>query len=88
MSAGGSQRFVLLRNAVGVVLDEIEKLPFSEAGEALRAKAVELASEIDGWADAPPSKERREAATKQVLGLHVAVSKARIRASSAPPSRR
>jgi hypothetical protein len=68
-------RFVVVREAIDVVLRHLERLPLSGRTEQIHAWLDECLQEVDQWSASPPTDREGEGLMKRVLALHVAVTK-------------
>jgi hypothetical protein len=68
-------RFVVVREAVGVVLRHLEVLPPSDTTEQLYAWLDDCLQEVEGWSASPPTDQKGEKLMKRVLALHVEVTR-------------
>jgi len=82
MTAAGSKRLTLAKNALDVVLRRLSALPHSPEVEDLRRRTGDCLRLVDGWTLNPPTPEQREAVMQLVLNLHIATAKLERRAAS------
>ncbi len=68
-------RFVVVREAIAVVLRHLERLPPSDRTERLHAWLDDCRQEVEHWSDSPPTDREGETVMKRVLALHVEVTK-------------
>jgi hypothetical protein len=68
-------RFVVVREAIDVVLRHLEHLPRSDRTEQIHAWLDECSQEVEQWSPSPPTDRDAESLMKRVLALHVAVTK-------------
>jgi len=69
-------QFVVIREAVEVVLGRLECLPPSDAREQLRSRIQDCAQDAEMWSASWPTPREMDVLTKRVLSLHVEVTKA------------
>jgi hypothetical protein len=67
-------RFLVVQEAIDVVLRHLECLPTSDRAELLRAWVQECVLETEPWSVSPPTDREREGLMKRILALHVAVT--------------
>lgn len=67
-------QFVVIREAIEVVLRHLERLPFSDATEQLRTRVRDCAQEAEMWSVAWPTPREMDVLMKRVLALHVEVT--------------
>jgi hypothetical protein len=68
-------RFLVVQDAIDVVLRHLECLPTSDRAELLRAWVQDCMRETEQWSVSPPTDREREGLMKRILALHVAVTK-------------
>jgi hypothetical protein len=68
-------RFLVVQEAIDVVLRHLECLPTSDRAELLRAWVQDCMRETEQWTASPPTDREREGLMKRLLALHVAVTK-------------
>jgi len=68
-------RFVVVRDAIDVVLRRLQCTPPSDRTEQLRAWLDECSQEFEQWSASPPTDRERDGIMKRVLALHVAVTR-------------
>jgi hypothetical protein len=68
-------RFMVVQEAIDVLLRHLEGLPPSEGTEHLRSGIDECILRLAQWRAAPPTDRDRDELMKRVLGLHVEVTK-------------
>ena len=73
-------RFVVIREATGVVLRHMERLPPSDGRERLCVLGQECMQEIEMWTGSSPTMGELDVLTKRVLALHIEVTKLERRA--------
>ncbi len=67
--------FVVVREAIDVVLRRLQCLPSSDTTEQLHAWLDECSQEFEHWSVSPPTDREAEMLMKCVLELHVEVTK-------------
>jgi hypothetical protein len=67
--------FVVVREALAVVLRHLERLPPSDRTERLHAELDDCRQEVERWSASPRSDRKGETVMKRVLALHVEVTK-------------
>jgi hypothetical protein len=67
-------RFMVVRDAVDVVLRHLECLPTSDHTEHLHVGLQDCLSETEQWTASPPTVRELETVMKRVLSLYVAVT--------------
>jgi hypothetical protein len=67
-------QFVVIRDAIEVVLRHVECLPPSDRATQLQARLKDLAQEMEMWSAAWPTRPEVDALMKRVLALHVEVT--------------
>jgi hypothetical protein len=68
-------RFVVVREAIEVVLRRLRCVPPSDRTVQLHAWLDECSQEFEQWSASPPTDRERDLIMKRVLALHVAVTK-------------
>jgi hypothetical protein len=68
-------RFMVVQEAIDVLLLHLEGLPPSERTELLRSAIDECIVRLAQWRASPPTDRDRDELMKRVLGLHVEVTK-------------
>ncbi|MGO9836830.1 MAG: hypothetical protein ACLP1X_21765 [Polyangiaceae bacterium] len=68
-------QFVVIREAVEVVLRRLEYLPHSDARDQLRSRIQDCAQEAEMWSASWPTPREMDTLMKRVLALHVEVTK-------------
>jgi hypothetical protein len=68
-------RFMVVQEAIDVLLLHLEGLPPSERTELLRSAIEECMVRLAQWRASPPTDGDRDELMKRVLGLHVEVTK-------------
>ncbi|MGO9839244.1 MAG: hypothetical protein ACLP1X_34110 [Polyangiaceae bacterium] len=76
-------QFVVIREAVEVVLRHLECLPPSDAREQLRSRIQDCAQDAEMWSASWPTPREMDVLMKRVLALHVEVTKVE-RAAAGP----
>jgi hypothetical protein len=69
------ERFIVVREAIDVVLRHLEALPPSDRREQLRAGIRECLQESQQWDVLSPTDRERDGLMKRLLAVHVAVTK-------------
>jgi hypothetical protein len=69
------RRFMVVREAIDVVLRHLECLPTSDRAEQLRAWVQDCMQETEQWRASSPTAREREGLMKRLLALHIAVTK-------------
>jgi hypothetical protein len=67
--------FVVIQEAVDVVLRHLECLPPSDKTEQLRVRVEECLQENERWRASPSTDRERDGLMKRVLALHIEVRK-------------
>lgn len=68
-------QFVVIREAIEVVLRHLESMPPSERTTQLQARLQDCVQETEMWTFAWPTRRELDAIMKRVLALHVEVTK-------------
>jgi hypothetical protein len=68
-------RFMVVQEAIDVLLRHLECLPVSERTEQLRADVRECIREAGLWSTSQPTDQAPDALMKRVLALHVELTK-------------
>jgi hypothetical protein len=68
-------RFIVVREAVEVLLGHLECLPQSARTEQLHAWVRDCLRETEQWSASPPTDQARDVIMKRVLALHVEVTR-------------
>jgi hypothetical protein len=68
-------RFVVVREAIAVVLRHLGCLPPSDRTAQLHAGLDDCLQEVERWSASPPTDRDGETVMKRVLALHVKVTK-------------
>jgi hypothetical protein len=68
-------RFMVVQEAIDVLLLHLEGLPPSEATEVLRLGIDQCIRGLAQWRASPPTDRERDEIMKRVLALHVEVTK-------------
>jgi hypothetical protein len=69
------ERFIVVREAIDVVLRHLEALPPSDRREQLRAGIRECLQESQQWDVLSPTDRERDGLMKRLLAVHVGVTK-------------
>jgi hypothetical protein len=67
-------QFLLIREAIDVVLRHLEALPPSDVTEQLRARLQDFAQDAEMWSASSPTPREMDVLMKRVLALHVEVT--------------
>lgn len=70
-----TKRTSVVLNALRVTMRCLEEIPSSPEAEKLRVRALDFEREAEKWPATSPSNYAREAMMKQVLALHIEVTK-------------
>jgi hypothetical protein len=70
-----TKRTSVVLNALRVTMRCLEDVPNSPEAEKLRLRALAFEREAEKWPATAPSNYEREAMMKQVLALHIEVTK-------------
>jgi hypothetical protein len=68
-------QFVVIREAIDVVLRHLESVPPSDRTTQLQARLRDCAQETEMWSATWPTRRELDALTKRILALHVEVTK-------------
>jgi hypothetical protein len=68
-------RFMVVREAVEVLLRHLDRLPRSDRTEQLRVWVQDCLLETERWSASAPTDRERDVVMKRVLTLHVEVTK-------------
>jgi hypothetical protein len=68
-------QFLVIREAIDVVLRHLEALPLSDMTEQLRMRVQDCAHDAEMWSAAWPTPREMDVLMKRVLALHVEVTK-------------
>lgn len=68
-------QFLVLREAIDVVLRHLEALPPTDLTEQLRTRVQDCAQDAEMWSAAWPTPREMDVLMKRVLALHVQVTK-------------
>jgi len=71
----GKTRFMVVQEAIDVLLRHLECLPVSATTERLRAGVFECIREAGQWSVSPSAEQASDVLMKRVLALHVEVTK-------------
>ncbi len=83
MAVPQTKRTSVVLNALRVTMRCLHDIPDSPEAEKLRLRAIAFEREAERWPASSPSNYQREAMMKQVLALHIEVTKlGRMHASS------
>ena len=69
------ERFIVVREAIDVVVRHLEALPPSDGREQLRAGIRECLQESQQWDVLSPTDRERDGLMKRLLAVHVGVTK-------------
>jgi hypothetical protein len=67
-------RFLVVQDAIVVLLRHLDSLPRSDKTEQLQVWVEDCLRETERWREAPPTDRERDVLTKRVLALHVGIS--------------
>jgi hypothetical protein len=67
-------QFVVIREAIEVVLRHLESVPPSDRTTQLQARLKDCAQETEMWSAAWPTRRELDTLTKRLLALHVEVT--------------
>lgn len=79
-------RFIVVQEAIQVLVRHLACLPSSDRALDLRARVEECRREAEDWGASPPSDQEQNGLMKRVLALHVDVTKLERYALSAQAS--
>jgi len=68
-------QFLVLREAIDVVLRHLEALPPTDLTEQLRTRVQDCAQDAEMWSASWPTARDMDVLMKRVLALHVQVTK-------------
>jgi|HubBroStandDraft_2_1064218.scaffolds.fasta_scaffold287549_2 hypothetical protein len=68
-------RFVVVRDAITVLLRHLGSLPRSDETEELRARIQDCTREVEQWSALPPTARDHDVLVRRLLTLHVEVKK-------------
>jgi hypothetical protein len=68
-------QFVVIREAIDVVLRHLERLPSSDTTERLQLHLQDCMQETEMWSTALPTRRELDAVMKRVLALHIEVTR-------------
>jgi hypothetical protein len=68
-------RFMVVQEAIDVLLLHLEGLPPSEATELLRSGIDECILSLVHWQASPPTDRERDELMKRVLGIHAEITR-------------
>jgi len=68
-------QFIVIREAIEVVLRHLESLPPSDAREQLRSRVQDCAQDMEMWSASWPTPREMDVLMKRVLTIHVDVTK-------------
>jgi hypothetical protein len=68
-------RFVVVREAIEVLLRHVESLPPSDGKKELHAWVEDCRREAEHWSASPPAQREHDLLVRRLLSLHVEVRK-------------
>jgi hypothetical protein len=68
-------RFVVIREAIAVLLRHLASLPPSDRSEELRARIQDCTREVEQWSASPPTDRDHDGLVRRLLALHVEVTR-------------